>query len=443
MIAVWMVYATLVMALLAAAAHLAEAALRPLGRPIRGLWLAALGAGVVWPVALVALGAARPTPAPASANVAGGPAADGVASVPLLGPAWQDGLSTVAGGLAVLDVPLLVLWGAASAGGLVLLLAGARALRRERRSWRRLRLEGVPVHLSETRGPAVFGFLRPRIVLPDWVEELAGEAREAVVLHELEHLRAGDHRLLLVGLAAVTVMPWNPAAWWASRRLSTALELDCDRRVLARGVSRRLYGRLLLDVAARGTAPRPIAPALAERGSTLQRRIDMMIEPTPRRPVLRAAGALAAGALLIAGACELPAPPEPGSVADEPPAAERSREAAGPSAPSAAEASERPSFIPYDEPPRLQNPEEVRDALLAAYPSALWEAGVEGRVELWMLVGEDGLVRSARVKTSSDVPVMDEAARQVTSSMRFSPALNRDRPTDVWVTQWITFQKAP
>lgn len=141
--------------------------------------------------------------------MAGGPAADGVVSVSLLGPAWQDGLSTVVGGLSVLDVPLLVLWGAASACGLVLLLAGARALR-------------------------------------------------------------------------------------------------------------------------------PVAPALAETGSTLERRIDVMTERPPRRPLLRAAGALAAGALLIAGACELPAPPEPGSVADDPPSAARSGVAAGPQAPSAA-----------------------------------------------------------------------------------------------------------
>ena len=103
-------------------------------------------------------------------------------------------------------------------------------------------------------------------------------------------------------------------------------------------------------------------------------------------------------------------------------------------------AAARPSFLPYDTPPRLQNGEEVLAALQEAYPRELKDAGVGGRVELWLHVDPDGNLVTHRVKTSSGNPELDVAAGQVVEAMRFSPALNRGEPTPVWVAQWITFQ---
>ena len=50
MIATWMLSALLFTALLGAAAHCAEAALRTAGRQTRWPWLVALGASVMWPL---------------------------------------------------------------------------------------------------------------------------------------------------------------------------------------------------------------------------------------------------------------------------------------------------------------------------------------------------------------------------------------------------------
>ncbi len=98
-----------------------------------------------------------------------------------------------------------------------------------------------------------------------------------------------------------------------------------------------------------------------------------------------------------------------------------------------------PRFIPYDTPPRLTNREAVRAALERLFPRGLREAGIEGRVELWLYVDEAGKVTRTEIKTSSGSAALDEAARSVGLVMRFSPALNRDRPTAVWVSQWISF----
>ncbi|MFB6241128.1 MAG: TonB family protein [Gemmatimonadota bacterium] len=45
-----------------------------------------------------------------------------------------------------------------------------------------------------------------------------------------------------------------------------------------------------------------------------------------------------------------------------------------------------------------------------------------------------------RVQQSSGYPALDRAAKEVAAEMRFSPAMNRDRKTAVWVQQAIEFE---
>ena len=99
-----------------------------------------------------------------------------------------------------------------------------------------------------------------------------------------------------------------------------------------------------------------------------------------------------------------------------------------------------PRFIPYDTPPKLLNPEEIRALLQRDYPAALREARVEGKVIIWAYVDIEGRVGTARVQQSSGFAAMDRAALDVAREMRFSPALNRDKKTPVWVQQSIVFQ---
>lgn len=111
-----------------------------------------------------------------------------------------------------------------------------------------------------------------------------------------------------------------------------------------------------------------------------------------------------------------------------------------PPRPPATDPSERPILIPYDTPPVLLNVPEVLQVPEREYPQALMDAGIEGRVELWIYLSEEGIVEKSEVKTSSGNPLLDEAAGRVIPAMRFSPAKNRDRVTAVWVSQWVTFR---
>lgn len=104
------------------------------------------------------------------------------------------------------------------------------------------------------------------------------------------------------------------------------------------------------------------------------------------------------------------------------------------------EPSDRPSFIAFDTHPVMLNAAEVQRVLEREYPRTLKDAGIEGSVELWLYVTEDGTVGRFEIKTSSGNPLLDEAAGRVVPSMSFTPAKNRDKVTAVWVSQWITFQ---
>jgi hypothetical protein len=77
--------------------------------------------------------------------------------------------------------------------------------------------------------------------------------------------------LLAVAPLAVIAMPWNLPMWWMVRSLRLAIELDCDRRVLARGISAESYGRVLIDVA--GQRQPALSLALAARRSKLAHRL--------------------------------------------------------------------------------------------------------------------------------------------------------------------------
>ncbi|MEJ2311993.1 MAG: energy transducer TonB [Gemmatimonadales bacterium] len=101
---------------------------------------------------------------------------------------------------------------------------------------------------------------------------------------------------------------------------------------------------------------------------------------------------------------------------------------------------DRPSFIPYDVPPKLKNPGDIQKLLQRLYPSQLREAGIEGTVVLWIYIDENGQVQKTQVQKTSGYDAMDKAAMGTADKMEFSPAKNRDKKTPVWVAQAITFE---
>ena len=103
------------------------------------------------------------------------------------------------------------------------------------------------VESFEVAVPMVVGILRPVILLPSSTHAgLRPDELEAVLLHELAHIRRRDLWVGFVQGLVEVVLFFHPAVWWISRRLRAERELCCDDAVLAGGMSARLYAGALL-----------------------------------------------------------------------------------------------------------------------------------------------------------------------------------------------------
>ena len=444
MVIAWIGYCLLISGLLALAAFASERALGHFRKPVRWAWFAAIVGSVTVPVVAFLAPGLLPGFGVPSAEPAGG--LSGLAVVAAAG----EVPAAAGGGFDAAAVGAVLAWGWAL---LVVAMVGYVGriygrLRSEMRTWRPGRVEGSPVMISEERGPAVVGFRRSVVVMPKWIPELEDRLVRLVFLHEREHQRAGDHRLFAAAVTALVLMPWNLFVWWQVSRLRLAIEFDCDRRVLRRGESPRDYADALITVGSRVSGSLLAAAAFAERKPAVERRLRRMTEPLASMRLLRTLGA--SGVAMVAVLFVLGCPgPESGTNAPEPPAAavtspSEAVEWTPPPMPGEDDLSrgDRPSFIAFDRPPVLQNAGEVSDALKQSYPTNLKDAGIGGRVEMWLYVDASGTVRNTEVKTSSGSNDLDSAAADVVATMRFEPAMNRDQPTDVWIAQWITFQMA-
>lgn len=122
------------------------------------------------------------------------------------------------------------------------------------------------------------------------------------------------------------------------------------------------------------------------------------------------------------------------------------RAAAGQEAPSTKtleEVEDEPTFTPMTSRPQLANSDEVAQALEDAYPPLLKQAGIEGSVNVWFLIDEDGAVVRTMVNQSSGYDALDQAALHVAREMEFTPAYNRDQRVPVWIALDISFEAQP
>ena len=305
----WMAYAALVGAIVAAAALALERLAAATGRPRRFAWLAALTLAVLIPLT----GALRRPEAPVAPPASEAPVMTETVTaarwtiVPRLPlPTGRDTARTA-------DYA----WAVGSAAALTVLAALLTAVARARRRWPRRLVDGTPVRVSRRFGPALVGITRPDIVLPAWVLGLRPAARAAIVRHEAEHARARDHLVLLCGGLVLAAFPWSPAIWWMCRRLRAAVEIDCDRRVIASGIAVADYGAVLLDAGSRSHARWGFAPAMGQPKSLLERRLRTMSEKRGRVSRSQVVVLSVAALVALAIACDAPAPTQIEEIGDE------------------------------------------------------------------------------------------------------------------------------
>ncbi|MDE2763585.1 MAG: TonB family protein [Gemmatimonadota bacterium] len=89
--------------------------------------------------------------------------------------------------------------------------------------------------------------------------------------------------------------------------------------------------------------------------------------------------------------------------------------------------------------PALQDLAQARRTVAEEYPVALQEAGIGGAVRVLVWVGPDGTAETPRVRNSSGVSELDEAAMRATRALEFVPATRSGRTVGTWVEFSIRF----
>lgn len=136
-----------------------------------------------------------------------------------------------------------------------------------------------PVRLCESalvEVPTVIGWLRPVILLPaSALTGLSAEQLEALLAHELAHIRRYDYLVNLLQTSIETLFFYHPAVWWVSAQARQEREHCCDDLAVAACGDVLTYARALTALEhLRGSE---VQLAVAASGGSLLVRIQRLL----------------------------------------------------------------------------------------------------------------------------------------------------------------------
>jgi beta-lactamase regulating signal transducer with metallopeptidase domain len=142
-----------------------------------------------------------------------------------------------------------------------------------------------PVRVFEStlvRVPTVVGHLRPVILLPaSVITGLAPGYLDAVLAHELAHVRRHDYLVNALQSLVETLLFYHPAVWWCSRQIRIEREHCCDDMVVEAGGNRLAYATALAQLEElRGLEP---MLSLNASGGRLVDRIRRLLSESPMK----------------------------------------------------------------------------------------------------------------------------------------------------------------
>lgn len=257
---------------------------------------AALAACILWPAAQLAqaLFAPHPTPHFATSPMLGN---DGAQA------AMSNGLLPI--GTVPLDRMLawiVALWAVGTSAMLLRLLAGLRWVARLRSSaeashspiWQRrldrlarrsglsnIRLVVLDSDGSLIDGPLAAGIWRPMVLVPvSLLARMPVEMLDALLAHELAHIRRHDYLVNLFQRIAEALLFYHPVAWWLSHRIRLEREFVADALAVEVIGKPRQLARALAEL----DRLTPNVPSLAQaaHGGHLMSRIQSLLRPQPR-----------------------------------------------------------------------------------------------------------------------------------------------------------------
>jgi len=151
--------------------------------------------------------------------------------------------------------------------------------------------------------PTVIGWLKPVVLLPlTATTGLSNTQLEALLAHELAHVKRCDYLINLLQTLIETVLFYHPAVWWISSQIRNEREHCCDMIAVRLTANRELYASSLFGLAKTSCSVR--RPIVAANGGNLVERIRRVLQVDTAEAQELRPGTLS-GIMAVAGICSL------------------------------------------------------------------------------------------------------------------------------------------
>lgn len=237
--------------------------------------------------------------------------------------------------------------------------------------------------------PVTVGHFKPIILLPmGLLFRLPPEQIEAILWHELAHIRRQDYLLNLLQSLVEVVFFFNPALRWLSSRIREEREMCCDELVLARPVPRGPYLEALLAFEVH-RCPAAYTVALGSGGRQLVNRLQRIITQKNKSLSMMERIVLLAGLVLTAAFAFIPKVPV--TLTESAIPTERNGRTGGYSKPAPASASKQPFFSKGQPPaePAARPATVTRQDTALKLTNILFVNGRRGKANHELLVSDD------------------------------------------------------
>lgn len=135
---------------------------------------------------------------------------------------------------------------------------------------------------TQIQSPIVFGHFKPILLFPfALLSKLTPEQIEAVILHELAHIKRNDYILNIFQIFIEVVFYFHPVTWWLTSIIKREREHICDDEAAGKELNQKLsYAKALLIIQENNTISGIGSLAFAKKPSEMYLRIKRILEPS-------------------------------------------------------------------------------------------------------------------------------------------------------------------
>ena len=135
---------------------------------------------------------------------------------------------------------------------------------------------------TQIQSPLVFGHFKPILLFPfALLSKLTPEQIEAVILHELAHIKRNDYILNIFQIFIEVVFYFHPVTWWLTSIIKREREHICDDEAAGKELNQKLsYAKALLIIQENNTISGIGSLAFAKKPSEMYLRIKRILEPS-------------------------------------------------------------------------------------------------------------------------------------------------------------------